>query len=150
MTRAILLVALLAACAGCSTTVTRLPPPAARARESGVVPIESVEISNANLLLLSFIPIASGDPASPNAGACLWFTDTLSVANQFRMLEAEAARVGATRVVDVATLKTDESLLFFLLQREKMHTSATLVREASPAPVSRPAKTYLQRKGLKR
>lgn len=150
MTRAILLVALLAACAGCSTTVTRLPPPAALAREPGVVPIESVEVSNANLLLLSFIPIASGDPTSPNAGASLWFTDTLSVANQFRMLEAEAARVGATRAVEVTTLKTDESLLFFLLQREKMHTSAILVKDASRVPAPRPAKTYLQRKGLRK
>ena len=146
MRRAALLLAL-AACAGCSTTLTRLPPPRAL-KTAGVVPIEAVEVSNANLLLLSFIPIASGDPAAPNAGECCWFTDTLSVANQLQMLEAEAARVGATRAVEVATLKTDEALFFFLLQREKMHTSAILVKDAPPASAPRPAKAILQRKGL--
>ena len=45
------------------------------------------------------------------------------------MLEDEAARIGATRAVDVTTLRTDESLFFFLLQREKIHTSAILVRD---------------------
>lgn len=148
MRRAALLLAL-SACAGCSTTLTRLPPPRAL-KTAGVVPIEAVEVSNANLLLLSFIPIASGDPAAPNAGECCWFTDTLSVANQFQMLEAEAARVGATRAVEVATLKTDESLLFFLLQREKMHTSAILVKDSTPAPTPRPARALVQRKGLKK
>ena len=148
MRRAALLLAL-AACAGCSTTLTRLPPPRAL-KTAGVVPIEAVEVSNANLLLLSFIPLASGDPAAPNAGECCWFTDTLSVANQFQMLEAEAARVGATRAVEVATLKTDESLLFFLLQREKMHTSAILVKDSTPASAPRPAKALVQRKGLKK
>ena len=146
MTRTILLFAL-AACAGCTTSITRLPPPTAL-RTADVVPIEAVEISNANLLLLSLLPLASGDPDAPNAGAFRWFTDTLSVANQVQMLEAEAARVGATRAVEVTTLKTDESLLFFLLQREKMHTSAILVKDAPPASAPRPAKAILQRKGL--
>ena len=150
MRHAALLLAL-AACAGCTTSITRLPPPPAL-KTANAVPIEAVEISNANLLLLSLLPLASGDPEAPNAGAFRWFTDTLTVANQVRMLEAEAARVGATHAVEVATLKTDESLLFFLLQREKMHTSAILVNDVppSPAPAPRPARAILQRKGLKK
>ena len=150
MRRAALLLAL-AACAGCTTSITRLPPPDAL-KTANVVPIEAVEISNANLLLLSLLPLASGDPDAPNAGAFRWFTDTLTVANQVQMLEAEAARVGATRAVEVATLKTDEALFFFLLQRTKMHTSAILVNDVPPppAPAQRPAKAILQRKGLKK
>ena len=122
----------LVALGGCSTTLTRLPPPEGL-KTPGVDPIEAVEISNANLLLLSCIPIASGDPQSPNSGDCTWFEDTTTVANQLMMLENEASRVGATRAMNVATLKTDEALFFFLLQREKIHTSAVLVRDV-PRP----------------
>ena len=147
--RRIVLAALAVALGGCSATMTHLPKPQGM-KAAGVEPLEAVEVSNANLLLLSFIPIASGDPDAPNAGAFRWFTDTLSVANQVRMLEAEAARVGATRAVEVATLKTDESLLFFLLLREKMHTSAILVKDSTPAPAPRSARALVERKGLKK
>ena len=147
--RQVIVAVAMSALVGCSTTLTRLPPPRAL-KTAGVVPIEAIEVSNANLLLLSFIPIASGDPDAPNAGAFRWFTDTLSVANQVQMLEAEAARVGATRAVEVATLKTDESLLFFLLLREKMHTSAILVKDSTPAPAPRSARALVHRKGLEK
>ena len=147
--RRIVLAALAVALGGCSATMTHLPKPQGM-KAAGVEPLEAVEVSNANLLLLSCIPIASGDPAAPNAGECRWFTDTLSVANQFQMLEAEAARVGATRAIEVTTLRTDESLFFILLQREKIHTSAILVKDSTPAPAPRPARALVQRKGLKK
>ena len=115
---------------GCSTTLTRLPAPKGL-REPNVQPLEAVEVSNASLLFLSVLPIASGDPQSPNSWGSCWFEDTATVANQLKMLEAEAARIGATRAVEVTTLRTDESLFFFLLQREKIHTSAILVRDVS-------------------
>ena len=127
MRQAIVAVAM-SALVGCSTTLTRLPA-TKMPSSSDVRPLEVVEISNACLLLLSFLPIASGDPQSPNSGGSCWFKDTTTVANQMRMLEAEASRIGATRAVDMKTLRTDESLLLFLLQREKIHTSAVLVRD---------------------
>ncbi len=117
-----------AALCGCSTTLTRLPAPKGL-HEANVQPLATVEVSNAALLFLSFLPIASGDPQSPNSGACTWFEDTTTVENQLKMLSDESARIGATRAVDVMTLRTDESLFFFLLQREKIHTSAVLVRD---------------------
>ena len=40
-----------------------------------------------------------------------------------------SATEAAKAVVDMKTLRTDESLLLFLLQREKIHTSAVLVRD---------------------
>lgn len=134
MRQAIVAVAM-SALVGCSTTLTRLPA-TKMPSSSDVRPLEVVEISNACLLLLSFLPIASGDPQSPNSWGCTWFEDTTTVENQMRMLEAEASRIGATRAVDVTTLRTDESLFFFLLQREKIHTSAVLVRD-----VPRPAES---------
>lgn len=134
MRQAIVAVAM-SALVGCSTTLTRLPA-TKMPSSSDVRPLEVVEISNACLLLLSFLPIASGDPQSPNSWGCTWFEDTTTVENQMRMLEAEASRIGATRAVDMTTLRTDESLFFFLLQREKIHTSAVLVRD-----VPRPAES---------
>ena len=134
MRQAIVAVAM-SALVGCSTTLTRLPA-TKMPSSSDVRPLEVVEISNACLLLLSFLPIASGDPQSPNSWGCTWFEDTTTVENQMRMLEAEASRIGATRAVDMKTLRTDESLLLFLLQREKIHTSAVLVRD-----VPRPAES---------
>lgn len=121
-----------AALCGCSTTLTRLPAPKGL-HEPTVQPLATVEVSNASLLFLSFLPIASGDPSAPNSGGSLWFTDTTTVESQLKMLEDEAARIGATRAVDVTTLRTDESLFFFLLQREKIHTSAVLVRDVPTA-----------------
>ena len=117
-----------AALCGCSTTLTRLPAPKGL-RTANVQPLATVEVSNASLLFLSFLPIASGDPQSPNGGGSIWFEDTTTVENQLKMLADESARIGATRAVDVMTLRTDESLFFFLLQREKIHTSAVLVRD---------------------
>lgn len=131
MRQAIVAVAM-SALVGCSTTLTRLPA-TKMPSSSDVRPLEVVEISNACLLLLSFLPIASGDPQSPNSWGSCWFEDTTTVENQLKMLEDESARIGATRAVDVTTLRTDESLFFFLLQREKIHTSAVLVRDLPTA-----------------
>ena len=125
----------MSALVGCSTTLTRLPA-TEMPSSSDVRPLEVVEISNACLLLLSFLPIASGDPQSPNSGGSCWFEDTTTVANQMRMLETEASRIGATRAIDMKTLRVvDASPFLFLLQREKIHTSAVLVRD-----IPRPAK----------
>ena len=113
---------------GCSATLTRLPRPLKLSDES-LEPLETIEVSNANFLLLSCFPIASGDPQSPNGGGCRWFKDTVTVTNQLVMLENEAARIGATRAIGITTLKTHESWCFFLLEREKLRTSAILVRD---------------------
>ena len=130
MKRAAVIFALATAFAGCTTTLTRLPVPKGLEAD-GLHPIETVEVSNAALLFFSLLPIASGDPKSPNGGDVRWFEETTTLENQMKMLEAEAARVGATRAVNVQTLQTDESFLVFILKREKIHTSAVLVRDAS-------------------
>ena len=62
------------------------------------------------------------------------FTNTVTLDNQLRMLEAEAKRVGAKRAVDVTSDSSKESVLFFLLKREKLHTSAVLVKDPDPVP----------------
>ena len=96
--------------------------------EDGVEPIEVVDIYNTNWLLLSLLPIASGDPDNPDGWTTCFFRDKATVENQIRMLEAEAKRVGASRAINVATVSTDEAAFLLLFLREKFHTSAVLVR----------------------
>ena len=96
--------------------------------ENGLEPIEVVDIYNTNWLLLSLLPIASGDPDNPDGWTTCFFRDKATVENQVRMLENEASRVGARRAINVMTTSTDEQALLLLFLREKLHTSAVLVK----------------------
>ena len=96
--------------------------------EDGLEPIEVVDVYNTNWLLLSLLPIASGDPENPDGWTTCFFRNTATVENQIRMLEDEAKRVGASRAVNVSTTSTDEAALLILFLREKYHTSAVLVK----------------------
>ena len=79
--------------------------------------------------MLACIPLGSGNPSMPNKCSCRWFSNTVTLDNQLRMINDEASRVGAKRAVDVISDSSKESVLFFLLKREKMHTSAVLVKD---------------------
>ena len=96
--------------------------------EDGVEPIEVVDVYNTNWLLLSLLPIASGDPDNTDGWTTCFFRDKATVENQIRMLEAEAKRVGASRAINVTTVSTDEAAFLILFLRERFHTSAVLVR----------------------
>ena len=51
-----------------------------------------------------------------------------TVENQMKMLEAEVRRTGARKAINVVTVSTDETAFLFLLMREKLHTTAVLVK----------------------
>ena len=118
---------------GCAT-VDRLDSKLCEKTYDGMVPVEVVQGMNTNWRLLACIPLGSGNPDHPNRCKCSMFTNTVTLDNQLRMIEAEAKRVGAKRAVDVTSDSSKESVLFFLLKREKLHTSAVLVKD--PDPVS--------------
>ena len=96
--------------------------------EGGETPIETVEIENAGWLVLKFIPIGSGDPLRPNEKTCRFFRNTVNLQNNLEMLEDEMERVGAKRVANLTSRKTDESIFFILLTRRAYHTSAVLLK----------------------
>lgn len=96
--------------------------------EDGLTPIETVEVSNMSWMFLVGLPIAGGDVDNPNGHTCDWFTRSSTLENQLKMLQAEADRVGARRALNVTTLTTDEDFFLFLFLREKIHTSAVLVK----------------------
>ena len=126
LSRALFSALALAPC-GCSS-VKRISDFRGVKVEDGLEPIEVVDIYNTNWLLLSLLPIASGDPDNPDGWTTCFFRDTATVENQIRMLEDEAKRVGAKRAVNVSTVTTDEVALLILFLREKLHTSAVLVK----------------------
>ena len=118
---------------GCAT-VDRLDGKLCEKTYDGMVPVEVVQVMNTNWRLLACIPLGSGNPEIPNRCKCRMFTNTVTLDNQLRMIEAEAKRVGAKRAVDVTSDSSKESVLFFLLKREKLHTSAVLVKDPDPVP----------------
>lgn len=112
---------------GC-TSVTRLTDCRGVKVEEGLTPIETVEIFNSNWLLLSLIPIASGDPDNPDGWTTCFFRNTVNLDSQMKMLEAEAKRVGASKAVNVTSITTDETVILLAFLREKYHTTAVLVK----------------------
>ena len=123
---AVALVCVLTLC-GCSS-VKRFTDFRGVKVEDGLEPVEVVDIYNTNWLLLSLLPVASGDPDNPDGWTTCFFRDKATVENQVKMLEDEAKRVGASRAVNVMTTSTDEAAFLILFLREKFHTSAVLVK----------------------
>ena len=126
MKRMILFFAMASLVSGCATV--RTLPGTADVKIEGHEVVETVEVSNTCWEFFSCLPIASGDVENPNGCWCIWFSDTETLANQMKMLEAEAARVGASRALSVTTVTTDEVWIPILFLIEKIHTSAVLIK----------------------
>lgn len=86
-----------------------------------------VEVENNGWLLLDFIPIASGDADNPESKICNLFENSVTLDNNIDLINYAIRREGAIGVRDLVTYTTDEHVLFILLKRHCMHTSAVLV-----------------------
>ena len=120
------LLLLLLAFVGC-TTIRRATDYHGIGIENGEQPIETVEIENTAWLLLKFIPLGSGDPTHPDEFGCRLFQNTVDLQNNLDMLQSEMKRVKASRVVNLTSHKTDETIFVILLTRHAYHTSAVLL-----------------------
>ncbi len=116
-----------AACAGCAT-VRVADDYHGMGVEGGETPVETVEIENVGWLLLNCVPLASGDPSAPNRCATRPFMNTVTLQSNLSMLGAEMKRAGASRVANLVSRKTDESVFLILLTRRAYHTSAVLLK----------------------
>ena len=122
-----LLAAVLVLCAGCAT-INTADDYHGMGIENGETPLETVEIENTGWLLFQCIPIGSGDPRYPNKKTCRPFRNTVTLQNNLNILEGEMERVGAKRVANLSSRKTNESILFILFTRRAYHTSAVLLK----------------------
>ena len=122
-----LLAAVLILCAGCAT-INTADDYHGMGIENGETPLETVEIENTGWLLFQFIPIGSGDPRYPNMKTCRFFQNTVTLQNNLNILKNEMERTGATRIANLSSRKTNESILFILFTRRAYHTSAVLLK----------------------
>ena len=113
--------------AGCST-IRRATDYHGVGIENGEKPIETAEIENTAWLLFKFIPLGSGNPSHPDEFGCKLFQNTVDLQNNMDMLQSEMKRVKASRVVNLTSHKTDETIFVILLTRHAYHTSAVLLR----------------------
>lgn len=96
--------------------------------ECGEDAIETVEIENSGWLLFKFIPLGSGNPERPNTFSCRLFTNNVTLDSNLAMLDGEMKRVGASRIANLTSRKTDESVFIILLTHRAYHTSAVLLK----------------------
>ena len=96
--------------------------------DGGATPVAAVEIENSVWLLFNFIPVASGSPDHPNLNKCKLFRNTVNLPNNMKVLKAELAQEGVTKVANLTSHYSEENYLFFLLARRACHTSAVLVK----------------------
>lgn len=107
--------------AGCATVET--------SRQGGRT---MVSVANNGWYLFNCIPIASGDPASPNTFSTKFFTQTVTLRNNIKMLDYAMRKEGATGYKEVVSRTSDETYIFILLKRHSCMTSAELVRDVEP------------------
>jgi hypothetical protein len=88
-----------------------------------------VNIANSGWYLLNFIPIASGNPASPNSFSTRLFSKTVTLENNVKMLDKVIADEGAVAIRDLNSFTIDEHILLILFKRHAYHTSAQLLME---------------------
>jgi len=114
-------------CAGCATINTANDYHGIGI-EDGETPLETVEIENTGWLLFRCIPIGSGDTRYPNKKTCRYFQNTVTLQNNLNILDGEMERIGATRITNLSSRKTDESVFIILFTRRAYHTSAVLLK----------------------
>lgn len=96
--------------------------------DGGREPAATVEIENSGWFLLTCIPLASGDYEQPGRKTCRWFTNTVRLENNLRILDGQMKAEHVTEVANLTSHRTDEKYLVFLLARRAYHTSAVLLK----------------------
>lgn len=88
-----------------------------------------VTIQNSGCFLIGCIPLFSGDPDYPNEEVCNWFSNTVKLETNVRLLEEEAFRQHAHGYRNLASHMDDEQILWFILKRKVYRTSAELIKD---------------------
>lgn len=92
-----------------------------------------VSIKNTGWKFLNVIPIASGNTDHPNACATVPFGDSITLANNIKMLDDVVRQTGARGFRHLSSSITEESIFFVVFDRRIYHTSAELVFDSSQA-----------------
>lgn len=87
-----------------------------------------VTVENDGCFLFYCIPLFSGDPDYPNQQVCNWFSNTVDLETNVRLLDEAARERGAIGYRNVVSHRDDERIILLLLKRKIFKTSAELVR----------------------
>ena len=87
-----------------------------------------VVVENEGCYLLGFIPLITGDPDYPNRDVCVLFEDTQTLDTNMKLIEQEAAKQGAAGIRNISSHFFDDPIIYILLKRRVLQTSAELTR----------------------
>ena len=88
---------------------------------------DMIKVENESCRFLGCFSIWARDPEYPNQQVTLWFCDSLLLDVNMMLLDDAMRKNGYTSFKNISTYKTRENILF-LFTRNKLHTSAELIR----------------------
>lgn len=103
--------------------------------DDGRVPVATVAAENYGYYLFGFIPLITGNPDSPEAYDCYWFSDTVTLRNNMQMITEAAHRERGTGLANIKTIsRFDGAFSLWILCRKLIFTSAVVTRDAPDGP----------------
>lgn len=93
-------------------------------------PVASIVVENYGYYLFGIWPLWCGDVENPNSAGCDWFTDTVTVDNNVKLIEREALSYGAESTLgELKTeVETSGSFSAWILWRKIITTSACVYK----------------------
>lgn len=97
---------------------------------SPIQPAASIVVENYGYYLFGFVPIICGDTSNPNSTSCDWFTDTVTIDNNVKLVKREADKFGSEVILgDLKTeTKSSGSFSAWIFWRKIITTSACIYR----------------------
>lgn len=97
---------------------------------SPIQPVASIVVENYGYYLFGILPLWCGDIEEPNTAGCDWFTDTVTIDNNVKLIKKEADSYGDD--VSLGELKTEVktsgSFSAWILWRKIITTSACVFK----------------------
>ena len=95
---------------------------------SPIQPVASVVVENYGYYLFGIWPIWCGDVENPNSASCDWFTDTVTIDNNVKLIQKEADSYGeGASLGELKTeVETSGSFSAWILWRKIITTSACI------------------------
>lgn len=98
--------------------------------KSPIQPAASIVVENYGYYLFGIWPIICGDVNAPNSASCDWFTDTVTIDNNVKLVKHEADKYGSEVILgDLKTeIKSSGSFSAWIFWRKIITTSACIYR----------------------
>ena len=95
--------------------------------EGGGKPVAVVHAENYGYYLFSVFPLFAGDPDEQNANTMTFFSDTVTLENNRKMIQREAEKLGAKKIGDVRnSIDWTGSFSLWIVWRQVLSSSSLL------------------------